>query len=201
MIIPAEGTYTDAELEWIDAEPPGLFPDQQSIWGQARKTFADYVQSNLSDKLNQLRLDLDPATADLDGIADWERMLLIPVDTTKSLSQRRAFVQSRRIRGAFTKTRRKNVVELFIAATLGVPTFDLSADGTPLTSDGHTLGDGISESDITSLYEITQNVAAFSYHVYILNTVGEDTDGLTRELERITPAPITFTITHPSSLP
>lgn len=196
--LPAEVPFEDTEIDLADSEPPGLLPlGQDSYWGQLRRIHADQLQI-FADQLAQWYLNADPRTVDATDMAMWEVLEQIPVVTTKPLEARRAFVLSRRVRGAFTRTRRKNIVEAFITATFGAaPRF--SPEGIPIDSDGIPLF-----SDFTSIdgtYEIIEDIPAFSYTVYILDTITVDTVGLTRELERITTSPITFTISSVSSLP
>lgn len=192
LTLPPESTYSEMERSWIENEPPYLFPgDQTSLWGQARKVFADYLQENISNKLDQIYNMLDPSVADSNGITLWEIMLGIPVDTNKSLELRRAFVQSRRQRGPFTRTRRRAIVEAFIAATFG-PAVAITSSGIPLEAGGVALYSG--EDSLVGTYNIIEDIPNFSYEVRILDTVTVNEDGLTRELERITTAPITFTI-------
>lgn len=182
------------EFTWIEAEPPGLFPlGQDSVWGQARKVFADYLQTSIKDSLTQFYLDLDPATCSEDTLARWEFELGIPVNLSKPVEQRRAFVQSRRQVGPFTRTRRRLIVEAFIIATEGgVPTFD--AGGIPFDAGGIIFHSGV--FDLTGTYNIVEDIPGFAYDVRVLDTIDADFEGMARELERITTAPITFTITE-----
>jgi hypothetical protein len=193
-----ETQITDIESHLIDAEPGGLFPiGQDSIFGQMRRVRADAIQV-LADQLRQWYLNLDPATVDNIDMAMWEQLLGIPTSNVRAIEARRAFIVSRRIRGPFTRTRRRVIVEAFILATFGAaPRF--SDDGIPLTSAGLPL-----YADITSLagsYLIVENIPGFTYTVYIKNPITVDATGLTRELARITPEPITFTISNVNQLP
>jgi len=200
VTLPPEGQYTEAELRWIEDEPAGLLPsDQTSLWGQARKVFADYIQGNLLDELTRIVANMDPSTCDEDGIENWEIELGIPVDKSKSLAARRAFVQARRQKGAFTRTRRRLIVESFILATQGDP-ITFGTFGVPFTDDGIPFYAG--EFDLDGTYEIIEDVPNFTYDVRILNTIAVDEAGLHRELYRVTPAPIddNFSITFVSSL-
>lgn len=192
VTLPAEESYSDIESLWIATEPGGFFPmGQDSFWGQARKVFCDYMQANLFDKLVTYWNNLDPATVDADDLANYEVMLGIPVDTTKSLDLRRAFVQIRLERGAFTRSRRQRIVEYFIDATKGTPVV-FTPDGIPFTSDGIPLYAG--EFDAANSYNVVEDIPGFSYDVRIADTIDVDTSGLSRELDRITPAPIEFVV-------
>jgi hypothetical protein len=198
IAIPAEGTYSDIERDWIDNEPPGLFPgDQNGYYGQVRKVFADYLQV-LADMLTTWYSNLDPATVNLDDMPEWENELGIPLNAAnRSLPQRQAFAMSRLQRGSFTRTRRRLLVEAFITATFGVP-ISFTAGGVPF--DGTGIPFFAEDIGLAGTYNIVENIPAFSYDVRILNTFDIDQAGLQRELERITPAGITFTIT-PTAAP
>ena len=193
---PSVTSYSDTELRWIESEPSGLLPtDQDSFWGQQRKVFCDYMQTEMFDKLEAYYANMSPLTCDEDDIANWEIMLGIPVDTAKSLAYRRAFVQIRRYRGAFTRTFRKQVVELFINAANGIPILFFTPGGLPF-SDSVPLLFGSGTFDTSTAYAIVEDIPNFTYAVKIRDDVGVDEVGLRRELKRITPAPIddNFTI-------
>lgn len=192
---------TSTELTWIDTEPPGLFPtDQDSFWGTARKVYCDWLQATLFDKLALYWNNLDPATCDEDDIVNYEMMYGIPSDTTKTLAQRRAFVQVRAYRGAFTRTIRRQVIELFIDAVENTPIIFFTSGGVPFTAGGIPFGAG--DFDPSAVYSVVEDVPGFAYDVQILDGVDIDEPGLLRELKRITPAPIDdgVTITFVASL-
>lgn len=192
--IPAEGAYTDIELDWIDLEPPGLFPtNQDSYWGQVRKIFTDDLQF-LADLLSQAWYNLDPATADDTAIGRWESDLGIPVaGGSRTLDERRAFVISRRQKGPFTRTRRNQIIEAFIKPTLGVGTpITFTNDGVALTDDGLIFAD--EETVLDGSYNVIEDIPGFAYSVRINELIALDEPGLTRELDRITPWPIEFTL-------
>lgn len=191
-LLPAEGTYTDIEHDLIENEPPGLFPgDQNSNWGQTRKVFADYLQV-LADKMGQWYTNLDPRTVDINDIGEWEDMVGVPrFAADRTLEQRRAFVMARFQRGPFTRTRRRLLVESFIAATFGVPII-FSTDGVAFTAGGVPFFSGA--DSLVGTYRIVEDIPNFHYDVRILDTITVDEPGLTRELDRITPAGISFTI-------
>lgn len=194
LALPPEGTYSDLELDFIENEPPGLFPgDQNSYWGQTRKVFADYLQV-LADQLSTWYTNLDPRATDATDINNWEKMLGIPLQTGsgRTLQARRAFVSARQQRGPFTRTRRRTLVESFILATMGA-SLSLTAAGLSLDASGLSL---LAESfSLTGTYNIVENIPNFSYDVRILNTILLDQAGLNRELTRLTPAGITYTLT------
>lgn len=193
LAIPDEGTYGEIERDLIDNEPPGLFPgDQNSYWGQVRKVFADYLQV-LADKTEQWYANLDPSTVDENDIHNWENMLGVPTNpgTGATLQQRRTFIQFRLGKGPFTRTRRQLIVEMFIAATFG-EALSLTSNGLSLTAGGLSFSSG--STDFTGTYVIVEDIPNFSYQVRILDTIAPDMLGLTRELERITPAGIDFEV-------
>jgi len=188
----AEADYSDIERDLIENEPPGLFPvDQNSAWGQMRKLYADYLQGNFVERLEDWYLNLDPRTALASDFPEWEEMLGIPDQTGKTDNARRAFISSRREQGPFTRSRRNRIIESFIAATFGVSlSFGssgilLDAGGAPLLADTVPL---------PSTYRVYEDVTGRSYLVRIVSEITPDIAGLTRELKRVTPAGISFTI-------
>ena len=193
LVIPPEGTYGDIEHDFIENEPPGLFPtDQNSLWGQARKIFTDELQV-VADKMAQWYLNLDPRTVHVDDMPEWEYMLNIPDSTGKTDEARRAFILARRERGPFTRTRRRKIVESFITATFGVPIM-FTPTGVPFTAGGIPFFSG--EDSLVGTYTIIENIPAYSYEVRVLDSLDIDVVGLQRELDRITPAVYSFTITE-----
>lgn len=196
-----EGSFTDIELDMMTNEPPGLFPENQdSYWGTVRKVLADYLQAEIFDKLDQWYLNHDPRTVDADDIDEWEYMTGAPHMTAKSLADRRATVTSRMAYGAFTRTARDNIVKSYVAfGSTGPPTAFTPA-GVPLTPAGVTLYPSASGS---LSYTITENVEDFSYDVEITGPLGflPDLAALARDLLRITPAGIRFTINSGTSAP
>lgn len=201
LTLPPEGSYTPTELTWIDTEPAGLFPmGQDSFWGQMRKVFCDYMQTEMFDKLAVYYNNLDPRTCDEDDIANWEITYGVPVDESKELLSRIAFIEARGQQGPFTRSRRRAIVEMFIRAVDGTPLMFFRPEGTPFTVDGIPFG--ADDFDLSSAYEIVEDIPNFTYDVRVLESIGIDEPGLYRELKRITPAPIddNFTVTQVLSL-
>lgn len=197
VTLPAERPYTDTELNWIDSEPPGLLPsDQSGLWGVARKVFADYLQREITDLMESIYNSLDPSTADARGMARWEELLGIPVNTGKTLEERRAFVMSRRERGPFTRSRRDRIIEAFIRTTFG-PVPELGLSGIPLTGGGIPLYSG--EDSLIGTYHVVEgdptNPYLRTFDIRLLPSIALDEDGLEREFNRVIPAPYGFTIT------
>lgn len=189
--LPVEGVYTDIELLMISEEPGGLFPENQnSNYGTLRKILSEPLQDAI-DTLVMLLNELFISTAN-DFLGKWENELGLPDGSSLSVDARRARLSSRMTLGAFTRTRRKNIVESYIQATFGTPA--------QFSPGGLSLLGGIelhSESgDVTSMYTITEDVENFSYNVNIVPTVDPDIANLTRDLEWLTPAHISFTITR-----
>lgn len=190
--LPAETTPTDLELAFYEAEPPGLFPqNQDSYWGQLRKVVTDKLQE-IADLFAVYYLNQSAETVSEDDMREWEEMLGIPAATTRTASQRRSFILSRLAYGAFTRTRRRLLVESFILATFGTP-ISFTPGGVEFVSGGIPFF--VETTNLAGTYNIVENIGAFSYDVRVLNTLGIDVTGLQRELARITPAGITFTIT------
>jgi hypothetical protein len=125
----------------------------------------------------------------------WEKEMGIPVMTGSGLSDtgRRVRLSTRRVRGLFTRTRRREIVERYITDTFGGST-EITPAGIPLTAGGVTLYD--EPGDVSSLYHIVESITAFSYEVQISNSVTPDLIGLERDLEWLTPAHIAFSITR-----
>lgn len=190
--LPAEGTYTEVEKDFIDLQPPGLWPENQdSNFGQVRKVITDIVQECV-DEINHLSAEAYIATAD-EYLGLWEEIVHVPISPAgKTTTERRTIAGPRLHYGAFTRTRRREIVESFIIATFG-ESVALTSSGVELTSGGVPLYSGT--FSLTGTYNIVEDVENFSYDVRILDTVTVDADALEKELERITPAGISFTIT------
>jgi hypothetical protein len=261
LTIPPQGTVSDIERDFIDNEPPGLFNQgQDSLWGQMRKVFADYLQV-VVDQLASWYFNLDPAAVDEFDMHLWEEMYGIPTDITKTLAARRAILAIRFEKGPFTRERRDKIIQYFIDAgsnsnaipillsPIGVafdagglalspepasvaggvpldywvaplwletlaPGILLSPTGLDLSSDD----DSTFTSDITASgfgvaltaggvplsgapqWNVLERVSAYSYDVRVLTGLSLDVAGLLRELVRITPAPISVTVTQTDAL-
>lgn len=188
LVVPPESTYTDVERNWIETEPGVLPMGQDSLWGQARKVFTDWMQSNLFDQLDNYWAAMSPDTCPLDELHNWEIELGIPVDETKPEAWRRALVKVRSYRGPWTTTIRKQIVETFILAVADTPLAFFTTGGIPFGSGGIPFGAGT--FDVEAVYRITETIPDYTYTVQILDTIDIDLDGLYRELKRVTPAPI-----------
>lgn len=183
-------TYTDAELVFIEESPPGLFPDNQdSNFGLVRQILTNDVQT-LIDQLDEIYNErfVDTSTDYLD---EWEFQMGLPQNVSgASTSTRRQLILSRLVKGPFTRTRRQDTVEKYLEATFGAA-IKLVPSGTPIGS-GLTLYAGT--ADVKTLYRVVQDVPSFSYEVRILDSATPDIVALTRELTRITPAGISFSV-------
>lgn len=194
---PPDAALSEIEAAYLEEQPPGLWPiNQDSNFGIHRKVFCGV----LSDAASQLDLLLNEKFVATSSEFLWlhEEELGVPENPTgKTIDQRRAVLFARMKRGPFTNALRASIIETFIIATFG-PAPQLLSSGLDLQS-GIQLFSG--EEDVTGTYEVVEDVENFSYTVYILNTITVDNDGLTRELARITPSGISFTISYVSSLP
>lgn len=189
--IPPEGTYTDAERRFIANQPPGLWPENQdSAFGQLRRVLTDEVQIN-RDKVDSLAQELFISTAS-QYLSLWEEELGVAIAPSgKTVAQRRAVLLSRLKHGASTRALRDAIVAEFVSTTFGQPSaFTLA--GIPLTAGGIPLYGDL--ADPSTLYRIYEDPSTFSYLVRIKNTNTPDINALARELTRITPAGISFTI-------
>lgn len=189
--IPPEGTYTDAERRFIDNQPPGLWPENQdSIFGQLRRVLTDEIQAG-RDAINLLSQEMFVTTASK-YLALWEEMMGAAIAPTgKSIAQRRAILLSRLKYGTFTRSQRNAIIADFVKSTFGQPAaFTLL--GIPFSAGGIPLYGPL--ADPATLYRVYEDPKNFAYEVFIKNTNTPDIGALTRELTRMTPAGIAFTI-------
>lgn len=188
--LPAEEPYGDIELDMIENEPAGLFPDgQDSLWGQYRKTISDYLQLNVADALAQWYENLDPRTTHEDDLPEYEAMFGVPyAPSNLTIAQRRSFVLSRMYRGLLTRTNRNQIIESFITPTFG-PALSFDPGGLTLDAGGLSLFSGAS-GDVKTMYRVYEDVLNFKYEVRVRDDLDVDMIGLRRELRRVTPAGI-----------
>jgi hypothetical protein len=189
--LPAEIAFTDAELNFIEESPPGLFPENQnSNFGLFRKIFTDRIQV-LIGQLTTIYNEQFPSTS-TQFLDVWEAQVGLPVAPTSITdAQRRANILGRLAKASFTRVRRASIVENFIIATFGSP-IQLSPSGVPLSAAGTPLY--TESSSLTGLYAIVEDLVNFFYHVRIKNTLSPDLVGMNRELALITPSSISFDI-------
>jgi hypothetical protein len=190
--LPPEEDFTDAEIAFLEDSPPGLFPENQdSNFGLIiRKIFSDRIQELIGQQ--QILYNehfVETALAYLDM---WEADYGLPPNPVgRSVPQRRQDVLNRVRFGLFTRARRQAIVESFVIATFGDST-PIDSGGIALTAAGVTLFSGI--TNLTGAYTITEDIPNFHYSIVVLNTIAVDLVGLTRELTRITPAGISFSV-------
>lgn len=196
--LPEEVAFTDAEYAFMEEEPPGLFPqNQDSNFGWiARKVFTDVIQSMIDLQIH-LYNERFPETS-YEYLDEWEKMMGLPTSPSGvSLRQRRSDVLVRLDRGPFTNKKRRDIVEKYIFATFGAPIL-LLPEGVPLVAAGTPIY-GEQSTNITDLYRIAQDVPGYYYVVEILSSI-TPAAGMERELRRITPAGIDFSIAFVASL-
>lgn len=189
--LPPEEPFTDAELAFLDDSPPDLFPDNQnSNLGLIRRILSNFIQELIEQQAtiwNEKFIQTASLFVDMHEIEYG-----LPVAPTgRELGQRRQDVLARKTRGPFTRSRRASVVEKYIVATFGEPVM-LTFDGVALVPGGIPLHSEV--APVTFTYRIVENITGFSYTVRLLSTVTPDIAGLTRELNRLTPSGITFSI-------
>lgn len=191
--IPAEGTYSNVELSFIEKSPPGLWPENQdSYFGQLRKVICDEIQSWV-DLMMTLYQEMFPATAG-SYISLWEEEVGLPVAPTgKTLQDRRTLVQPRRYYGPFTRGRRNAIIEQYILPTLGGDAATLTPGGLDLSA-GVPLYSGV--SSLTGTYAVVESVTTFSFTIRIKNTITPDEAGLRKELDRVVPAGLSYSIVY-----
>jgi hypothetical protein len=189
--LPAEVQFSDQELNFMDESPPGLFPENQnSNFGfLIRKIFSDQLKlvAGQQDTLYKERF-VSTSTEFLDV---WEHDVGLPVNPAgKTIDQRRAEVINRLTKGPFTRPRRAALIEKYVTATFGVVP-QLSVVGLSIGS-GIVLHSGV--NSLTGTYNIVENITDFSYQVRIRQDITVDTTSMLRELTRLTPSGINFTI-------
>lgn len=189
LLLPEE-PFGEVERSWMESEPPGLLPENQdSNYGQVRKVVSDVLQNRITE-IDLFYDESSPITT-REYIDWWEEMSGVPLAPSKTLENRRAIVLDRFKYGPFTRTRRVKLVEKFIEATFGQSP-QLTTEGIALDAAGVALF-----SDVISVagqYFIVEYVEDFSYAVFISEEVAPDIDGMKRELERMTPAGIRFSV-------
>lgn len=192
--LPPEVQFTDAEFDFMEQSPPGLFPDNQdSNFGYAiRKLWCDRV-TELAQEQTTMYNEKFPATS-TQFLDEHERMYGLPMNPpTLTIAQRRQSILNRIRVGPFTRAHRQAIVESYITATFGNP-IQLVPAGVPMAGAGVPL---YGESgDVSTLYKIVEDIPNFAYTVRIKNTVTPDQVGLQRELGRITPAGIAYSIVY-----
>lgn len=184
---------SEAEFNFMEDSPPEFFPDNpESNFGLKRRLWTTQMQE-IIDQLNLTYLERFP-TSSAQFIDEWEITVGLPVGTDTSeagIAARRNRVVSRLRKTAFTDEAIKQIVEGFIAVTFGAPLM-LTVPGVEIPAGGLSLyGEG---GDITATYRVYHDIENFSYTVFIRSDITPDIVGLTRELQRITPAGISFTI-------
>lgn len=152
--LPAEVPFTDPELDFMDDSPEQLFPDNQnSNYGLLRKIWTDFVSEiiTIQNTIYTERFVVG-STQFLD---QWELEVGLPPNPAgKTISQRREEVGLRVVRGPFTRTRRRTVVERYIAATFGPP-IELTPAGVALDAGGMQLF--AEQVPLSSSYAIWEN--------------------------------------------
>jgi hypothetical protein len=190
--LPDEVQFTEAELNFMEESPPGLFPENQdSNFGFGiRKIFSDQMQEaiNQVETLYTERF-IESSSVFLDL---WEADYGLPVAPTgKTIAERRGMVAGRIHIGPFSRERVRNVIETYVVATFGTP-ISLTPDGVPIVAGGVPLYGEFTPG--AALYRVYEDVKNFSYQVWVLNTITPDIPSMTRELARITPSGISFTV-------
>lgn len=152
--LPPEIAPTDAELDFIELSPGGLFPENQdSNFGLLRKIWCDKI-TDLATQQALMYNEKFPDTS-TQFLDDHERQYGLPIASTSlTIAQRRQNVLNRIRVGPFTRARRIAILENFITATFGTPIMltpdgvAMDAAGVPLFSEGGT---------VTSLYSVREN--------------------------------------------
>jgi hypothetical protein len=192
--LPPESLLTEAERQFISYQPYGLWPENQdSNVGVIRSVLTAWVQDCI-DRLDIIHENMFIGTAE-EYLYLWEQMLdLTPNPPLKTIGERRQVVLNRLRVGAFTRTWRKEIVESFLLEAIGGDSITLTAAGVPLVAAGVPLYSGI--QSLEGYYIITEQITDFHYTIEIDNAITPDEPALSRELTRVTPAGITFSIIY-----
>lgn len=197
--LPAEEVFTDAEIAFIEDSPPGLFPENQdSNFGLLiRKIFADKVQELIGQQLTLYNERfVSSASAYLD---QWEIEVGLPsAPAGLTIAQRRNIILDRIRVGPFTHARRDAVVSSFVQATLG-DAIALTPEGVSLDSSGVQIFSGL--TSLAGTYAISEDIPGFAFTIAVVTGVTLDQVSLSRELDRITPAGIHYTIITTTGTP
>jgi len=185
----AEVPATEAELNFLDESPPGLFPENQdSVAGIFRKVFSDQMQ-DAADQLLTIYRERFVETASV-YLDMWEKEVGLPVNPgTLDTATRQARILARLRQGPFTSARRKQLIESYIGATFG--TVAAIGSGIPILA-GIPLH--AASGVVTQLYRVYEDVLTYSYKIWIDSTTTIDIAGLTKDLTFLTPSGISFTI-------
>lgn len=192
--LPAEVLLTDIERDFIETSPVGLWPDNQnSNFGQLRKIICDLLQEN-ADLISTFLQESFVQTSNND-LDMWEEQQGLPINPVGvSTETRRSRILGNIYKQPFTRTIRKIIVELYITATFG-ESIQLTSSGVKLSAGGVPLF-AEPATDLSAIYSIVEDVINFAYTVTIDVSVTPDINGLTRDLKRLTPAGISFTIVN-----
>lgn len=198
--LPEPTTPTEAESSFLEDQPYGILPaNQDSNLGLFRRIFTDQLQQAI-DQLSLMYAEKFVSTS-VEFLDEHEKSVGLPPNPTNiSLNQRRERVLARLRKGPFSRARRRALVEGYILATFGQP-IQLTPAGVEFPLDGSGLqlfAESGALDNFIRIYEFIQN---YSYLVKIASSVTPDLLGLTRELLRITPAGISFTIDTTDSSP
>jgi hypothetical protein len=191
--LPAEEVPTDIELSFVESSPTGLWPENQdSNIGQVRKVFCDVLQEDGADELTELYFEMFICTAST-YLSLWEEELGASIEPAgMSIESRRAILATKMQWGAFTRPRRNAIIEKFIQATLGGESARLTPAGLPLVADGIQLWGEL--SDISLAYRVDEDIEDFSFVIYIVSSITPSIDAMTREMNMILPAGLSFTV-------
>lgn len=190
--IPAEGSYSESEKRFIETSPPGLWPENQnSIFGQIRKVLTDEFQAR-RDEIQMLSQERFIPTSS-QYLSLWEEVFGVAIAPTgKTNAQRQAILRACLQYGRFTRAQRNAIIEALLGPTVGVgDPAAFGPSGIPILTGIPLYG---SPGSVTEKYRVYESQDDFTYQVWIDSGNVPDVDALTRELKRVTPAGISFTI-------
>lgn len=191
-ILPPEGEYSELEFALIEEQPETFPTNQDSNWGFLRHVTAAELQQ-LADALDIIFRNRFVGSA-LEYLEQWEQEVGLPTNPPKTAELRRREIAGRTSKSPFSRKRRNALIEQFLTATFGTSQA-FTADGIPIDASGVPLpADAV--PDVSSLYVVQEFITQFKYDVGIDISVGVDIEGLSREIDRITPAGIEWNITQ-----
>jgi hypothetical protein len=199
-VLPEEESFSVLELAYIEESPPNLWPENQnSNFGARRKVVCDQMMIAYDD-LQTLLNNIFISTAD-EFLDMWEELYGLPTfPAGKNIAERREIVIARFARGPFTRSMRDHVIDSLLSPGVVGPVVQLIPEGVAIPPTGIPLYNEAS-GIAPPYFQVIENITNFSYRVEIETGVTYDLTVLTRELTRITPAGISFTIVNVPSVP
>lgn len=179
-VLPAEQRLTDAEVNFMQEEPPRFFPENQnSNWGLKRKLFSDQTQA-LINQLDEIYAERWPMTSSI-FLDEWEKMVGLPQNPSgRTIGQRRNSILTRLKGGPWTRSMRKQIVEGYLSVLAFGDPIALLPPGVGFDSSGLPLYD--EPGTVSAMYRIYEDVERYRYKVKIDSGHSPDTVSMQRDL-------------------